>query len=517
MNRIAFAIAALFTVGCNEDGLSQITPPELVLEPTIQLDPPSLDFGSWEPGDEDVRVVTITNIGEDILNLDGFVYEGDTSFTVLDWETVPLRLEVDEAAAFRVRFAPETAGPLTGVVWINSDDPENAQARLEMFGQGTGPALSITPNPYDFHSVFVGCDEDVDLTLTNVGDGDLIVSRIGLNASSGQFQLTGSLPLPLTLPPGANATVTVAFDAIVAGTADALLQVISNDPRGEVTATQLAEGTYAGQRIDSFTMPEDPPVDILFAVDQSCSMDGHSANLASNFNTFINSLSAVTSNWQVGVATLQSGCINDTIFRPTTTNLNSRFSAAVSLGSQNDWSEALFLLSQAALAKTAPGYCNAGFLRDDALLHVVLVSDEYEQGNVSAGTFVTNVWNYKDSPSQVRISSIACPAGGCPSIPDGSNSGYAQAVAVGGGELLNILTTDWGASAQILAETSVAGVGRFELSGTPDAGSLTVRLNGTVTTTGWHFNTTTNEVVFDIFPPVGAEIEVTYGLVISCP
>jgi hypothetical protein len=68
-----------------------------------------------------------------------------------------------------------------------------------------------------------------------------------------------------------------------------------------------------------------------------------------------------------------------------------------------------------------------------------------------------------------------------------------------------------------LAEASVDGVGRFELSGTPDIGSLTVRVNGTVEEAGWYFSVTTNEVVFDDFPPTGAEIEVTYGLRISCP
>ena len=324
--------------------------------------------------------------------------------------------------------------------------------------------------------------------------------------------------MPLTLPPGANTNVVVAFDALYAGTSDGLLEVMSTDPRGVITATQLAEGTYAGQRVDSFTMPEDPAVDILFAVDQSCSMDTLSANLASNFSTFISTLGQVTDNWQIGVVTLENGCRNDTVFTSTTTSLNDRFSSAVVSGGHHATTEQLFVLAQSALAKTLPGQCNSGLLREGALLHVVLVSDEYEQSSVSSGTFVTSVWSYRPSPRDVRISGIMCPASGCPSGgSDGTNSGYAQAVAQGGGEALNINTNNWGASAQLLAETSVDAIGRFELSGTPDVGSLTVRVNGAVEESGWHFSVTTNEVVFDDIPPTGATVDVTYGLRISCP
>ncbi|MFT6144035.1 MAG: hypothetical protein ACJAZO_004523 [Myxococcota bacterium] len=514
-----FAIASALTfAACSERGISSIAPEAEALEPVIQLDPESIDFGLLQPGDEAMQTVTVTNIGEDVLNLTGWVYEGNDSFAFPDIDALPERLEINQAAAFQVRYSPLLTGELGGTLYIESDDPENAQASVVLTGQGSGPALVISPDPYDFNSVFVGCGEDVELTLANVGDADLRIDALNMDSVDGQFSLDTGIVLPLTLPPGANTNITVAFDALYSGTTDGLLEVLSTDPRGVITATQLAEGTYAGQRVDSFSMPEDPAVDILFAVDQSCSMDALSANLASNFSTFISTLGQVTNNWQIGVITLENGCRNDTVFTSTTTNLNDRFSSAVGQGGHHATTEQLFVLTQTALAKTLPGQCNSGLLRDDALLHVVLVSDEYEQSSVSAGTFVTSVWSYRPSPRDVRISGIMCPASGCPTGgSDGTNSGYSQAVLQGGGEPININTNNWGASAQTLAEASVDGVGRFELSGTPDIGSLTVRVNGTVEEAGWYFSVTTNEVVFDDFPPTGAEIEVTYGLRISCP
>ena len=516
MIRTAALTSALMLVGCSERGISSLPPIDEGLEPAIQLDPPVVDFGLMQPGDRAQRTVTVTNVGEDVLNFDGWLMEGSPDFELIGIDDLPERLEVDMAATFDVVFSPSTAGNIGATVWINSDDPLNAQAELILAGEGSGPALRISPDPYDFYSVFVGCGDDTELTLANVGDGDLVIDDVAIQSDAGQFSLQSNLSLPLTLGPGQDTSVIVGFSALAAGSAEGTLTVTSNDPRGEVMATQLAEGAYAGQRIDTFVMPEDPAVDILFAIDQSCSMDSRSANLGSNFNTFIDSLDEVTSNWQVGVVTQSTACINDTRFTGTTTNLISRFTSAVGLGTEEAATERLFTLTQAALGKTAPGQCNAGMIRDDALLHVVLVSDEFEQSGVSPGTFVTDVWSYKDSPTDVRISGIICPNNRCDS-GDGHNGGYAQAVNLGGGEQLNILTNNWGASAVTLAETSVDGVGRFELSGTPDPNSMTVRVNGDVANTGWYLDQSTNEVVFDMRPSPGADIEVTYGLNVACP
>ena len=44
-----------------------------------------------------------------------------------------------------------------------------------------------------------------------------------------------------------------------------------------------------------------------------------------------------------------------------------------------DYTEALLTVAANALSKTTTTGCNAGFLRTEALLHVILVSDEPEQ------------------------------------------------------------------------------------------------------------------------------------------
>ena len=52
------------------------------------------------------------------------------------------------------------------------------------------------------------------------------------------------------------------------------------------------------------------PSDIIFAVDQSCSMDDDAANLASNFSSFIGQLSNYSNDWQIMVVNDDNGCTN---------------------------------------------------------------------------------------------------------------------------------------------------------------------------------------------------------------
>lgn len=518
MKRLAALAAALLAlVACNENGLNNLVGDPADLYPRIELDPEHVDFGSLAAGEERMQIITVTNVGEDVLFIEDVRIEGAVSFSLLDPDPLPDRLAPGDAGAFRVGFTPLGANEQLGEAIVYSDDPERPAAAVSLVGFGAVPELRIDPDPFDFGSVYVGCEDEVDLTLENVGTDDLVLSSIRLDNPSGAFHLTDPNALPLTLTPGQSTGLTVGVSALRAGSFGAAVEVLSNDPRELVVAEQAALGVHALVTTDRFEMPANPPIDILFAIDQSCSMDGHAQNLANNFTTLIQEIGAVTSNWKVGVVTQDSGCVNDVPFTNTTTNLQARFSAAVAVGDGNVANtEKLFRIVQSALGRTLPGQCNAGFLRPDALLHVVMVSDEYEQSGIAASSFASSVFAYKSSPNLVRISGIVCPDSGCP-WADGSNSGYKDAIRLGAGDQLNILTSNWGQAARDLAETSIAGLGRFELTQIADPNSIVVSVDGTPWPTGWHFNPSTNEVVFETLPPVGADVDVSYGIIIDCP
>lgn len=185
-------------------------------------------------------------------------------------------------------------------------------------------------------------------------------------------------------------------------------------PDGGATETDGAATTDAG--------PPPPPrdageleacraVDVLFVVDNSGSMADQQASLIASFPGFVRGMRehlASAPSFHVGVVTSdayrgnEAGCtdIGDLV---TTTggpassgracgpfasgaryltdgepDLDGRFAciAQVGTGGDDDERVARALLGAVSPARNAPGACNAGFVRPDSLLVIVIISDE---------------------------------------------------------------------------------------------------------------------------------------------
>lgn len=518
MIRIALlAVAGTFALlGCSENELS---PWDGVGgdAPRIEVDPPELDFGVLRQGESAELPFTITNVGGSPLEVSAIRVDADLgSFWQAD-DSNHFFLPPGASADVLVHFEPLASHEQTGAGLVLSNDPSDEVATVDLVGFGAVPELAIDPATYDFGSQYVGCPEGKEVTLSNVGTDDLVITDVQYAEATGQLSLDAPLGLPLTLVPGDSVPVWVDFAASAEITTTGYLSVTSNDPRGVVTATQTADSAFSAWIEDQFTVPVDPPVDIVFAVDQSCSMDGHAAQLAGSFGSLIGAIQQVTSGWRIGVVTTTSGCFNGGFLSSSTPNLLQVFRDAVSYGTDGTGeTERLFQMVQVAMANTLPGKCNAGFLRPDALLHVVLVSDEFEQSGIAPGMFAWNVASYKASQSLVKVSGIICPPSGCP-VADGSDGGYAEAIALTGGVRGNVMASDWSQLAHDLAVASLAQLNRYPLSHDPAPGSIVVYVNGTQWPSGWHYDASTHELVFDLTPPQGATLQVGYGALVSCP
>lgn len=514
---VALTTLAAFTA-CSESGISNLGPNEGV-GGRIAVDPPMLEYGVLTDGEEEVRTFEITNVGSAALHIDHLELDGSNSFVLID-PPADFLLPEGGVQMIDVLFTPMGANDQLGHVLVHSDDPETPEERVDLAGEGAVPELFIDPDAFDFGADFVGCGDDKQIGLENIGTDDLIIDEIRYEDPDAQLSLGASIELPVTLAPGERTTVTVAFDPSFEVAALGKLQVHSNEPRGWVTATQEAEGIFATVLQEDFQVPTDPPVDILFAVDQSCSMDGHSANLGSNFSSLIGAIGQVTNSWRIGVVTTDpSGCFNHGVLDSSTPSLASKFSQAVAMGEGTgtaiEPTERLFVVTQLAMTRTNSGQCNSGFLRPNALLHIVLVSDESEQSGISAGTFVTNMQAYKATPSLVKVSGIICSPSGCANA-NGYDTGYDQAVSLTGGIRLNVMGSGWANYAEQLAAASLSSINHFELAQTAAPDSIVVEVNGSEWTSGWHFDQGGNEVIFDTNPPEGADIHIEYGVLVPC-
>ena len=119
------------------------------------------------------------------------------------------------------RVAP---GPSGGTSWIKLAEPV-------FFGTGDSAAdIEVSPAEVNFGDVEVGDSRSAMVTISNAGLVDLTVSGLSLQ-SGADYAITSSPGLPLVLPIGGFADVTVTFTPLSTGARPTdFLEIISNDP-----------------------------------------------------------------------------------------------------------------------------------------------------------------------------------------------------------------------------------------------------------------------------------------------
>lgn len=509
----------LLLVACSDNNLQYVD--KSVDEPgvaDILVDPVMIDFGSLKSGEVATGTFTITNEGDEDseLTLTGLAMgEADEGFEILT-DIAGVVLPAGGSQEVELSFTPMGANEQSAKLVVASDDEDEAHVEVNLVGQGLTPELEISPDPYDFGSSMIGCAATQDLTLTNVGADVLTISE--MNYDGVGMEITRWNSLPFDLDPGASTKVTVTFTPDAEHEYRSELSVVSNEPRGTRTAAQTGTGTNGGDHTDSWEVSEDPAVDILFSVDQSGSMDDDQRSLTDAFSKFITELGAYTDDWQIAVANDDNGCNNSGILTESTSNYESKFENAVSQGG-GVWTEALLTVTASAIDKTDSGECNENFMRPDAMLHIIMVTDEPEQSWGTRTDYVDEVVAKKGDASLVKYSAVAGPVpGGCVSGGNSADAGtgYDEAVDYTGGVFLSICS-DWGSSVEVLADASIE-MSTFELSQTPDPSTIEVSVNGTKWTANWRYESTQNAVFvaegYELTS--GDEIDISYTVIAGC-
>ncbi len=513
-------LALLPALACSDYTLepTPTIPPDA--EPDIEVAPGELIFGTAWAGELVTRDLYVRNLGQSTLSVDPISFEGSGAFSLLE-DPGSFTLQASEELALTVAFEPDEPSLLEGTLTVLSNDPDTPAIPVPLTGEGQVAWLEITPASHDFGEVLIPCAQELELTLQNVGNATLAIDSVAY-AGAGQMQLVDAPGQPFELVPGEVAYATVALEPTEPTTVEASLEVQSNDPRGVISADQQATVIWAGDASDSFEIPLDPPVDVLFAVDRSGSMDDDAAALGDAFDSFIATIGAETGGWNIGVVTYDHACFNNGILTARSTDVEQRFAEAVSMGSDEEivLDEQLFQLLDRALQQTVSGACNEGFLRTGAMLHLIVVSDEPERSTETASAWSWDYWleryeAWVGGSTLVKVSGVVdlddCNEGA---------EGYLEAIEATGGEALSICDADWAEHAVALAEASTDFLYSFELSATPDEASIAVEVGGSAATSGWSYDAASNMVVFGDeladSVPAGSTVVVSYGIASSC-
>lgn len=492
-------------------------------EPDINVDPVLVQFGQVPVEDTvaHIETILIQNIGEATLELYDIALEDPSapySVSAVGSVVVPPGGQTE----FTVTFDPWAAEAADTKVLIESNDPDEEMVPVTIKGTGVAPRIEVTPTNYDFGVVDVGCDTPVELQIKNVGNADLIVDDLEYFTASDEFDIDlGTNSLPLLIPASETRTVMVRYAPLDEYADSGFITVYSNDPvQPEAQAYQSGVGHIVGENLDTYEQPISVPTDILFVVDNSCSMGEEQANLANNFSTFINIMVTAEADYQIAVITTDSYDFRGDVISADSPDPIGDFIDQCSVGTGGSGDEKGLEMAYQA---TQPGN-DAGeggvFLRDDAKLSVVIVSDEVDSSGSTGrnwSDYVDYFQSLKDDADQAVVHAIAGDyPGGCATADPGT--GYYEAVSATGGLYLSICATDWASHLEALGESAATNKSAFDLTEYPVPETIEVRVNGVTQTSGWTYSAAGNEVQFadGFVPEGGSTIEIEYALAGDC-
>jgi len=478
----------------------------------------------------------------------------ESDFLMINAPLTPLVLDPrgqpGAAVEVELSFAPAAEGQHSATFWITSDDPDLligddqvacnlpspvvGQACIPLTGKGVVLDLEAIPGQVDFGQVEVGCDSAQQVVrVYNLGE-EVTVTSIALAATGDpNFEISNVPALPLVLAVDGSFAVVVVYHPQAPGVHANRLVVSFLDadiPDLEIPLNGM--GTNSSAASDVFHMPTDVKVDVLWVVDNSGSMYEEQEALAGNFSGFIGWAQALGVDYHIGVTSTDmedpdhSGKLQGTIrvIDPSTPNPTEVFGDNVRLGTDGSPYEMGLAASHAALSPPLVNGYNAGFLRDDAKLTIIYVSDEEDQSPAAVEFYVQYFLNLKGTREWVTLSAI------CGDLPDGCTDAtmgsaspaprYHEVLTRTGGAFHSICQTDWSGLMTDLGEDAFAPIRTFPLSRPADPATIQVTVDSTTVPKagipngpdGWTYIQQTNAVWFgdNVLPPNGSVVRITY-------
>lgn len=265
---------------------------------------------------------------------------------------------------------------------------------------------------------------------------------------------------------------------------------------------------------DAWQSPEEGiKADILFVVDDSASMAEEQSRLADNFEAFVRVLDGSRADWRLGITTTDAtGEFRGGILKPNQGDLQAAFEEGVKVGTNGNRNEQGFLSAAMAIAS------NPDFIRKDADLHLVFVSDEDDHSPEPMDFYRESLIENSGTGVAAFHALVGDLPEGCASgsLAAGPGTRYLEAAAATGGLTESICAEDY---SPILTHVGLEVAGWqsvFALSNLAAPESLVVKVDGVTIpqreTDGWTYSLGDNAVVFTgrAVPRPGMWIEADY-------
>lgn len=266
---------------------------------------------------------------------------------------------------------------------------------------------------------------------------------------------------------------------------------------------------------ESFTQDSEAgKVDILWVVDNSASMADEQAALAYNFDAFIRDFITKDVDFQMAITTTDFSVVNGSKTALTKTAMEANqatflanFEDMIQVGIAGSYIE------KGLAAAKSFAINNQNFLREDAYLAIVYVSDEEDQSSGTVSSIINEIQSQKADPSLIKTYSIVDTEG----LTEESRymvtgyQRYLEAKNITGGSVSNIYG-DFYQTLSSIGESIANLTQSFALSGNPILGSIQVLVDGEEVS-GWTYDSGNRTITFNqgSIPAAGATIVVNYS------
>ena len=450
----------------------------------------------------------------------------------------------------RVRFVPPSARGYQARVEMYLSNPSMPRLAVSLQGEGDAGCFVVAPGTLGFGNTASGCGV-VNLTAYahNWCGGPVQVEAVSINRP--QFTL-GTVPaLPVTIPPNGVLPLTVRYQPPQPGDDVAALSVTAST-RATPYNVGLTAGVQPDKTIHDVWDQSSPKVDLLLVVDNSASMATKLPVLRSNLGFLWNRIALASADFHIAVTTTgmspyttswtqcpggafggEAGrffpvdASRPRILMPQTPNLKDVLAANVDVGACH-WDERVLEPIVAALtpplidAAKAPGTPwpadgNAGFLRDDARLGLLVVTDTDDAAKLTnpppVSGYVQRILSSKRGVADLVSFAALAPLSDCPAAEMYPVPRLQETARALGGQLFDLCDlNNLGPTLDRAVDTLLQPLSSFPLSARPyDPDQIAVAVDG-VQAGGWIYDPGPNRIVFapTVVPPPGSHITADY-------
>lgn len=519
-------------------------------------------FPQTEIGQTRQQRVTVANrCGKPAELVSTVVSRGWDTFDVGSPREYPVTVPPQGTVDVLITYSPVGGREVdSGMVVINTNDAANIQFKVSINGSAAVPQITHFPTRLDFGNVIhrtLSGSERSDCSsalrtvqIHNIGSGPLEINRLEIDgAGDGFFDITGvvvgNTPIPnfnnpFTIPRGdlgnadsAKAEITLQFYPSRAMPAEHTGKLLIHHNAGPDAAEVelLGHASEDGPASDSFDQLLGPKADILWVVDNSCSMYDEQARLISNLSRFVSYADQLESDYQMAVVvtdsrssragTFEQCYPHPRIVRNDYARREEAFRCLFEVGTNGSGTEAGLGAARQALLRAQntaePGNVNAGFIRDDASLAIVVMSDEEDQSIESEGLLLSYFQSIH-GPNRVKVHAIAGPTTEPCATDIRIDPGYRyeRMAQLTGGTFHNICLEDWAPVLEALGLNVFTPLDEWRLSQAAVPASITVTVDGLPVgwsaTNGFTYDVSTNTIRFHgpAVPRPGTQIDVDY-------